>query len=306
MSALLRFASLRRLHWVLGLMVIAFGVLPSASGAAELDTAAATGSSSNYTHINIKAQSGTSGQNPSGTASFTALNAFPISGPVTCLSVYGPDHGAGMSGAPTDAVMNVQDQAFGVVTVELVDHGGNGSDTISTAPSLRAPRDCSPYNNGGLTDTLSSGRTVVVDAPVAQQTGWYFVRGAGSLFGVSFGLSVRSNEDFGKVRGYTEVTGVGVLNFDAEATCLNVVGNQATIGYRIDRGHNEGQGFLGAFQDNGDPVSGSPVDYVLWSEFVPTAPTTCPPPTPAPSGSGSGGVFSSGNITIGRLHGHEN
>jgi hypothetical protein len=47
---------------------------------------------------------------------------------VTCLSVTGPDHGAGASGAPTTAVLNFQEAAFGVVTVGLVDNGGNGAD----------------------------------------------------------------------------------------------------------------------------------------------------------------------------------
>jgi len=170
MSGLLRFASLRRLRVGLGLAVMGLMFASSASAAAPLDTVTVTGSGqSTYSNININAQSGTSGQNPSGTASFTVLGAINVSGPVTCLSVTGPDQGGGTVGSPTTAFLNFQDPTFGVVAVELVDNGGNGADIISTTPIPgRAPTDCSPFSAGLqlLTSTLTTGRAVVFDAPV--------------------------------------------------------------------------------------------------------------------------------------------
>ena len=46
----------------------------AASGAAQLDTVTATGSGSGPVNININAQSGTSGQNPSGTVAFGVVS----------------------------------------------------------------------------------------------------------------------------------------------------------------------------------------------------------------------------------------
>src|SRR5579859_263351 len=155
MSVLLGGGRLLRLEVVLGLAVVALAVAPTASGAAQLDTVTATGSSSNsYSNININAQSGTSGQNAGGTGSFTVFGFLPISGTVSCLSVTGPDMGAGTPTAPTTAVLNLAGTSFGVVTVELIDNGGNGADIINTAPTGRSPTDCSPFTTG-VTDTLT-------------------------------------------------------------------------------------------------------------------------------------------------------
>jgi hypothetical protein len=174
MSGLLRYASLRRLQVVLGLALMALVFAPGTSGAAQLDTVTATGSAPGAVNININAQSGTSGQNPSGTVAFGVVFpsppqdpiVFPFSGPVTCLSVTGPDHGAGAPGAPTTAVLNFQEPTFGVITVEVVDHGGNGADIFGGLPLSpnRAPSDCSPLV-GGFTEPLN-GRAVVFDAPL--------------------------------------------------------------------------------------------------------------------------------------------
>ncbi len=139
-----------------------------APGASQ-DTVVVTGSSGQfiYSNININAQSGTSGQNPSGTGSFSVGGSFPISGPVTCLSVTGPDMGAGRPGAPTTAILNIQSQNFGVVTVQVVDNGGNGADLISSFPFSRAATDCSPFAPGtGVEDVLTNGRAAVSDAPL--------------------------------------------------------------------------------------------------------------------------------------------
>jgi hypothetical protein len=157
--------SLRRLGVVFGFALVGMVFAPSASGAAPLDTVAATGSGGHYSNINISAQSGTAGQSPTGTGAFMVVGGIPVSGPVTCLSVTGSDRGPGTVASPTTAVLNLQDAHFGVVAVELVDDGGNGADMISAAPSIpgRAPSDCSPFNDG-LTSTLTNGRAVVFDA----------------------------------------------------------------------------------------------------------------------------------------------
>jgi hypothetical protein len=156
-------------------------IAPSGSSAAPLDTVTATGNASCCLNINITAQSGTSGQNPSGTVAFDVttpppLPMIPISGPVTCLSVTGPDHGAGTLVVPTTAVLNVQTGpgSFGVVTVELVDNGRNDAGLIGGIPfgnPVRAPTDCSPLGALGFTDPLTNGRVRVFDAPLCDQTG---------------------------------------------------------------------------------------------------------------------------------------
>jgi hypothetical protein len=170
MSVLRRYASLRRLQVVLGLALMGLVFAPSASGAAQLDTATATGSGSQFSNINISAQSGTSGQNPSGTASFTVFGSFQFSGPVTCLTVTGPDRGGGTSSAPTTAVLNFQNTtgtfAGNLIQVQLVDNGGNGADRMTFAfANGQSPSDCSP-TAVLFTDTLSNGRAVVFDAPI--------------------------------------------------------------------------------------------------------------------------------------------
>jgi hypothetical protein len=164
--------SLRRLGVVLGLALMALVFAPGASGAAQLDMVTVTGSGGAYMNINIRAQSGTSGQNPTGTASFTqfGLIHFPTpSGPVTCVSVTGSDQGGGTVASPTTAVLNFQDQVFlvdQIFTVELVDNGGNGLDTMISGAVGRAPTDCSlPFSNGAPS-ILYDGRAVVFDAPV--------------------------------------------------------------------------------------------------------------------------------------------
>jgi hypothetical protein len=166
MSVLVRSRSLLRLEVVVSLALMGLVFAPSAF-ASQLDTATATGSTGNelFSNINISAQSGTSGQNPNGTASFSVLGILEVSGPVTCLSITGPDQGPGTVGSPTTAVLNFESSSVGVVTVRLVDNGGNGADTFFAEPSGRSPTDCSPLP---LEDaiTLTNGRATVFDAPV--------------------------------------------------------------------------------------------------------------------------------------------
>ena len=166
--------SLGRLLVLLGLVLMNFTLAPSAASAAgPLDTVSATGSGGPFLNINITAQSGTLGQNSSGTAFFDFVGGpSPDTGPVTCLSVTGPDRGAGTAGSPTTATLNFvpTSGAFSgeVLAVTLTDNGGNGADIIISnvfLPSFRAPTDCSPLS-GGFTATLTDGRAMVFDAPL--------------------------------------------------------------------------------------------------------------------------------------------
>jgi hypothetical protein len=178
----------KRLVVVLALASAFVGGIGTANAAppsAPLDTVSATGESAviltpfpvfpppQFTGINISAQSGTAGQNPTGFASYT-FGPFHQSGSVTCLRVTGPDRGAGTPGAPTTAVLNFVDQppdffAGDVITVQLVDKGGNGQDVMGISADTtgtRAPGDCpvqftaDPFASAPLT----SGRAIVIDA----------------------------------------------------------------------------------------------------------------------------------------------
>jgi hypothetical protein len=173
---------------LLGLALIGLVFAPSASGAAQLDTATATGSTGPVDpplehpifgraalfDIDIDAHSGASGQDPGGTASFTLGSpsygiGLSYSGSVTCLSVTGPGLGGGTATAPTTALLRFQDSASGVlVVVRLVDNGGNGADTMGFAQgSAPTPTGCSlsEFSAGPETGTLTNGRAVVFDAP---------------------------------------------------------------------------------------------------------------------------------------------
>ncbi len=169
MFVLRRYASLRRLQVVLGLALMGL-CAPSASAQALLDAVNVTGSGGSFSNINIKAQSGTSGQSPSGTISFTVFGSVNFTGSVTCLNVTGPDRGGGTSTAPTTAVVTAvgtgpnPDTTFKVL---VVDYGGGGADTFAFA-SASGPTECalpSP-NEVSLLSTLTNGRAVVFDAPL--------------------------------------------------------------------------------------------------------------------------------------------
>jgi hypothetical protein len=171
MSALLCSRSLRRLQLVLGLALLAFVFAPGASAAPPLDTVSVTGSGSFFFNISVNAQSGTSGQNPSGSFSahvFLLGSAIVTSGPVTCLKVSGPDRGGGTATAPTTAVLTFFDQTFlrETVTFLIVDRGGGGTDTFTAGAFGRAPTDCSAVTQNVNPDTLTNGRGAVFDAPV--------------------------------------------------------------------------------------------------------------------------------------------
>lgn len=181
MSGLLRYA-LRRLPLrTLGLAVSALVLAPAAASAAQLDTVTATGTASRfYSNVDIKAQSGPTGQNPSGTVSLTFGNAIAITGPVTSLSVTGADSGGGTPTSPTEAVIGVQTAQFGPEIITLVDNGGNGLDSICMYPATNPV--CTVNISGEFLDVtgqFTNGRAVVFDAPLVptskaqcQSGGW--------------------------------------------------------------------------------------------------------------------------------------
>ena len=147
----------------------AVGAAPVSAGAAPpsgLDTVNVTGHAYAYfSFVDITAQSGPSGENPTGTVSYIRDPDTDVDGPVTCLRVTGPGLGAGTPAAPTTATLNFRDSFTGrIFTVELVDNGGGGADQIRDSDSFRSATDCSPLLNG-VSDGLFSGRAIVFDAP---------------------------------------------------------------------------------------------------------------------------------------------
>lgn len=170
-----------------GLAVMGLVLGPAASAAPApppLDTVSVTGSTSDgtFTNINISAQSGTLGQNASGSAfAFIVPAQLEVGGQVLCLSVTGPDRGAGTSTAPTTAtfVFNTGVIVGGgggtvLAKVTVVDNGGNGADQFAAAELEQGPFDCGPLPPPPISSpfvTLAPGRAVVFDAPVpANQT----------------------------------------------------------------------------------------------------------------------------------------
>jgi hypothetical protein len=172
----------------LGLAFVALATAPSAAGAAPLDTVTATGSASSlYSNIQITAQSGSSGENPSGNVSLTIGNVIDISGPVTSLTVTGSDSGAGTSTASTVALIGVQTTQHGPQTVKLVDSGGNGLDTICVWSG--APPDCTMILGGepfNVSSPLSNGRAVVFDAPLLPTSKGQCLHGGWRNYGNAF------------------------------------------------------------------------------------------------------------------------
>src|SRR5581483_9214659 len=101
----------------------------SASAATPLDTVNVTGAGqaqipgiAPISQILINAQSEPSGANASGSVFFQVAGSIDVSGPVTCLSVTGPDQGGGTATAPTTAILGFDDQTFlhEIETFEIV------------------------------------------------------------------------------------------------------------------------------------------------------------------------------------------
>ncbi len=184
---------------VVGLAVMALTVAPGAASAPPQDSVTATGLAPGvgippigppfFNFIDISAQSDTAGQNAVGTASFI-LGPAVLAGTVTCLKVTGPDQGAGTPTAPTVAVLNFVNTTGmfflgSVITVALVDKGGNGADVMSAQPTERSPTDCAPLPmTVDNTLTLTQGRAVVFDARPLPTSKQQCMSGGWRSFGV--------------------------------------------------------------------------------------------------------------------------
>lgn len=147
-------------HWLAAAMVClvpaaATAKQPVPPPAALHDMVTATGSGTYLTFIAFNVQSGPSGENPTGTATWGVPGDHTYIGPVTCLAVSG-----------NTAIVNVDAVVFGLVTVTLTDNGGDGQDSVKMSSEIpRSPTDCSPPAFNGINDTLTNGRVTVVDAP---------------------------------------------------------------------------------------------------------------------------------------------
>jgi hypothetical protein len=111
-----------------------------------------------YQDIEISVSSGPSGENPTGSVSFTANTGgtlFFFRGQITCLSV---------SGNTASMELITQPGAlFANMGIYVVDNGTDGSDIFGAAPTL-PESDCSFGTIPGFSQVLSSGDAVVHDA----------------------------------------------------------------------------------------------------------------------------------------------
>jgi hypothetical protein len=114
------------------------------------DSVTGSGVSPFFGSSTIDVRSGPSGENPTGSASFTfeALTGTP-----TCLAVRG------------DVATFNLDTIFGRVTFQVTDNAGMGvPDVLAGIGTSRAAGDCSPLTEPAQVENLTSGDFVVVDA----------------------------------------------------------------------------------------------------------------------------------------------
>jgi hypothetical protein len=128
------------------------------------------------------------------------------------------------------------------------------------------------------------------------------VVGSGHVNVTDFTVSIQAGRNGENPTGSLALSGFGgALNFTATPTCLNVSGNAAVGGFQIAGSFLGFEGFLASVVDNGPPVNGQPVDTVVYSGLLPTAPTTCPAPGEPPPPelfSTLGGPLTSGDLTV--------
>jgi hypothetical protein len=121
------------------------------------------------------------------------------------------------------------------------------------------------------------------------------INGQGVDLLTTFAFNSRSNGSFTKVQGTITLT--GFLNLHGVLTCVDVARNQGTAGYRIISGLNAGEGFIAAARAGTDSSGGR----ILWYDFLPKAPSKCPPSTARPNGAVTGAPITSGHITLRRV-----
>jgi hypothetical protein len=121
------------------------------------------------------------------------------------------------------------------------------------------------------------------------------INGQGVDLLTTFTFNSRSNASFTKVRG--SITLTGFVNLHGVLMCVHVAHNHGTAGYRIVAGQNAGQGFVAAAKAGTNSSGGR----ILWYDFLPKAPSKCPPSTAQPNGAVPGAPISSGYITVRRV-----
>lgn len=125
------------------------------------------------------------------------------------------------------------------------------------------------------------------------------IGGSGHVAATDFTVSIHAGPDGENPSG--SLTLSGFYDFTATPSCVNVAGNVAVSGYRIDTGPYAGQGFLASVQGNGGLGGGSDSDQVFYSGVLATPPTGCQAPSDPPPPfqfTGGGGPLSSGSISV--------
>ena len=123
---------------VVALCLVFAAVAAAAAGAKrpvpvpQLDSVTVTGSGGGFDSIDVNAQSGPLGEDPTGRVAVTITIEGPrgpeqinLGGPVTCLAVTGHT-----------AVFNFREQTLGlglILTTSVTDNGGNGLDQVAGA-----------------------------------------------------------------------------------------------------------------------------------------------------------------------------
>jgi hypothetical protein len=121
--------------------------------APQQDFVNGSGTAGFFGQFQIDVRTGPSG-GTSAVGSVSVQGAVSFNGPATCLAVTG-----------NVAVLNIQTQQFGLITLEVTDSSGSGTpDVIDGIPTSRSPTDCSPLG-GGVTGEVTSGDITVFDAP---------------------------------------------------------------------------------------------------------------------------------------------
>lgn len=125
------------------------------------------------------------------------------------------------------------------------------------------------------------------------------ISGSGHVAATDFTVSIHAGPNGENPSGFLTLS--GFYNFTATPSCVNVAGNVAVSGYRVDTGPYAGQGFLASVQGNGGLGGGSDSDQVFYSGVVATPPTACQAPSDPPPPfefTGGGGPLVSGSISL--------
>jgi virginiamycin B lyase len=119
--------------------------------------------------------------------------------------------------------------------------------------------------------------------------------GSGTVITTQFNVSVTGGPFGQDPSGSLSLA--GFFNFTATATCMNIADNQGVVGFRVDDGPQQGEGFLAGSENE------TAFRSVQYSAVLPTPPTVCPPDdAPAPPNAledGGGGAVNGGEITDG-------